>query len=191
MAAELFSLGANSLLNTRDCTWSGIRMKRTTRAMSITITKNEGISSAPSASSAAFPKSCSTWNPFDFATSAYESFLLAMRILSLGIPLSLRFWACAEPWFPNLKGFSRIETDKDAGHPLTRGTQSSCYSRQTSRHLRRNNYEEIIRFRLPVEGERLHLRRHGSSSEMGSRRTSIECLSKFSGAVPYLWGLDK
>jgi hypothetical protein len=45
--------------------------------------------------------------PFAFASSAYESSLLAIKILSLGIPESLRFWACAAPWFPNLIGISQ------------------------------------------------------------------------------------
>ena len=67
----------------------------------------------PSATSAAFAKSCSTMNPFALALSAYESTRLAIRICSFGIPESRKFCACADPWLPKLE-------DVRAAHRINR-----------------------------------------------------------------------
>lgn len=101
MVASARRCGTNRVLNTRGCTWSGMRRKTTGEDQWV-IDISMLLEYPPSAFAAAFSRLCSTMKPLDLASSAYESSLLAIKILSLGIPESLKFWACAAPWFPNL-----------------------------------------------------------------------------------------
>ena len=91
-----------------------------------------------SAFAAAFSKSCSTMKPLVLASSAYESSLLAIKIFSLGIPESLKFWACAAPWFPNLIRVSaRLHYMQKA---LTQGRQSACCAATQGLHRHRSSW---------------------------------------------------